>query len=484
MSAASVDHRTWSETAVFKLSKYSKSSTRSDLSAESLPPPLEWSHFTQPGLSVVVETVHVDSESQPNHSGTRHQQIILKIIWDNNPGSERLRPAISASTDRPGVFILEKVNLTEIQERFGHSRLGGESALKAYSIDSVVGVRYATGQTANSFIFNRIQIKLQEPNDPIRLIAIIEAICPCKISSSKNQSSKSSRKSLTQLPSNPNSAAVGHPHPFSQPSIDTQTSIPDSRAFCSQPQLSQSSQSTTRHNLSQLPPTHTNLSPGVYSSSQPSPAVDATATHSQVSCSQSQLSDPSQYSRNKLSQPPTKTHLSAADHSSLSSSQPLPKVDTTVKHSQVAGSQAQFFEPSQCSRKSFFQLPTKTNLSAVGHSSPPSLELEAYSRGSCSQIELSQPLASSASSLGPSLTSRPDPHTRKSPPPAPRENSHTLLSSNYGVLPDKVEELDDLSDDALMEYVREVRMEPGFDTLVHRIRSLVQRIQTPNSLPQ
>jgi hypothetical protein len=157
------------------------------------------------------------------------------------------------------------------------------------------------------------------------------------------RSIQSSQKSLAQLPRNPNSSVVGHPHHFLQPLIDTHSTIPDSRAFCSQPQLLHSLQST-RQNLSQLPPTLISLSPVAYLSSQLLPAVDATAS------SQSQLSEPLQYSRNKVSQPPTKAHLYAADHSSHSSSQPLPKVDTTVMHSQVAGSQAQFSEPLQCFR--------------------------------------------------------------------------------------------------------------------------------------
>ncbi|KNZ44354.1 hypothetical protein VP01_924g6 [Puccinia sorghi] len=404
----SVDHRNWAETAVFKLVKYSKSTARPELSADSQPcppaAPLQWSHFTQSGLSLVVETQHLDSESQTTHQiGTRHQQIILKIVWDNNPGSKNASELLPGFTDRPGVFLLEKVNLTQVQERFGHSRLAGESALKAYSVDSVVGIRYATGQSAHSFIFNRMQIKLQAPGDPIRLIAIIEAICPCKISSKSRSSNKSAKNTSSQLSTNTTIPALDHPS--SQPSIDTDIHMMDSQTFSSS--QAESFQPSWK-NFSQLPINTPQ------SASQPSIEADINMMDSQAFC-------------------PT--------------------------------------EPSQNPNKNFPLRPPQMNLSAGTQSSQPPMESERHSQGSYSRS--GQPIANSDPSLGPLPTpTHPDSLTRKSPP---LENPH---------LPDKVGGIAELSDQVLMAYLREACMEPGFDRLVHRIRTLARTNHCPDSLPQ
>jgi len=360
--AGSVDHRNWSETAVFQLVKYSKSTARPELSAEShgqqpYPPasrpaaPLQWSHFTQSGLSLVVETLHLDSQSLPHQIGTRQQQIILKIVWDNNPGSQNASALVPGFTDRPGVFLLEKVNLTQVQERFGHSRLAGESALKAYSIDSVVGIRYATGQTANSFVFNRMQIKLQAPGDPIRLIAIIEAICPCKISSKSRSSNKSAKNTSDQL-----STIPALDQPSSQPPIDdTDILMMDLQTFSSS--QAESSQSS-RKNFSQL-----------------------------------------------------------LINSSQSTSQPSLQADVNMAHSQALSPTAPAQNPNQ-------NFPAKMNEFAGTQSSQPPVESERHSQGSYNS-QSGPPIANSDPSHGPLLPvpTRPDSLTRPSPPP---EDSHSF----------------------------------------------------------
>ncbi|POW01538.1 hypothetical protein PSTT_12430 [Puccinia striiformis] len=265
----SVDHRNWSETVVFKLVKYSRSNAHPHVSSESQRPtpsasrliiptasqlptipsarapntPLEWSHFTQPGLSLVVESVHLDSQGS-NQTGTRHRQIILKILWDNSPPSQKGELAVSSATDRPGVFLLDKVNLTAVQENFGHSRIVGESPLKANCKDCVIGIRYATGHLANSLVFNRIQVKLQTLVDALRFVAIIETICPCKISSGI-QNSQSTRNNLSQPSINVNFSQLGQS--FSQPSLDINTSAMESQGFGNQTQLSEPSQSNVNN---------------------------------------------------------------------------------------------------------------------------------------------------------------------------------------------------------------------------------------------
>ncbi|KAH9473813.1 hypothetical protein Pst134EA_000878 [Puccinia striiformis f. sp. tritici] len=279
----SVDHRNWSETVVFKLVKYSRSNAHPHVSSESQRPtpsasrliiptasqlptipsarapntPLEWSHFTQPGLSLVVESVHLDSQGS-NQTGTRHRQIILKILWDNSPPSQKGELAVSSATDRPGVFLLDKVNLTAVQENFGHSRIVGESPLKANCKDCVIGIRYATGHLANSLVFNRIQVKLQTLVDALRFVAIIETICPCKISSGI-QNSQSTRNNLSQPSINVNFSQLGQS--FSQPSLDINTSAMESQGFGNQTQLSEPSQSNLNNvdspgNLGQLAETN------------------------------------------------------------------------------------------------------------------------------------------------------------------------------------------------------------------------------------
>ncbi|KAI9600908.1 hypothetical protein H4Q26_000702 [Puccinia striiformis f. sp. tritici PST-130] len=164
----------------------------------------------------------------------------LKILWDNSPPSQKGELAVSSATDRPGVFLLDKVNLTAVQENFGHSRIVGESPLKANCKDCVIGIRYATGHLANSLVFNRIQVKLQTLVDALRFVAIIETICPCKISSGI-QNSQSTRNNLSQPSINVNFSQLGQS--FSQPSLDINTSAMESQGFGNQTQLSEPSQS-------------------------------------------------------------------------------------------------------------------------------------------------------------------------------------------------------------------------------------------------
>ncbi|KAA1106298.1 hypothetical protein PGT21_032752 [Puccinia graminis f. sp. tritici] len=361
----SVDHRNWSETAVFRLAKYSRSIARPDQSSEAQPSvspvarptaPLEWSHFTQTGLSLIVETVHVDSK-QNNRIGTRHQQIILKIIWDNNPSSQNGNLDATGSTDRAGVFLLDKVNLTEVQRTFGHSKQIDESPLKANCKDCVVGLRYATGYSDSSFTFNRIQFKLQTPADSIRFIGIIETICPCKISSGM-QNSQSSRSNAYQLPVHLNPPGLGHS--FSQPPIEISTSIMESQDFCNQTQLSESS-------------------------------------------------------------PP--------------------------------------------SRKIICQPPTNTSSTRVGHSIPPLIAIDTNtidSQGLGKEVEHLEPVTSAQSDLVTLQSLHPDSQTRTFPALASFESRHTLP-----------EDLNSLSDENLMEYMREIVMEPGFDSFVHRVKRLM-----------
>ncbi|OAV86704.1 hypothetical protein PTTG_11827 [Puccinia triticina 1-1 BBBD Race 1] len=364
----SVDHRNWSETAVFRLAKYSRSIPRSDLSCQGQPStspasrtttPAEWSHFSQTGLSLVVETVHVDSQEN-NRIGTRHQQIILKIIWDNNPSSHKGNLDAAGSTDRPGVFLLEKVNLTQVQETFGHARQVEESPLKANCKDCVVGLRYATGFLDNSFNFNRLQIKLQTPADSLRFIALIEAICPCKISSGI-QSSQSSRNSGSQLPVSSNSPGFGH-----------------------------------------------------FSSSQPS----------------------------------------------------LLEINTNNIGSQDFCNQTQLSESSQISKKNVHQLPISTNPPALGHSSQQSIEAAPNTtnlQGLGSQAELLESTARAESHPAPSQALHPDNQTTSSPAIPALESHHPLIP----------EELNNLSDETLMEYIREIVMDPGFNNFVHQVKRLI-----------
>lgn len=155
---------------------------------------MNWSHYQQPTLWLIVETVHSAPKpidpSQPS-SFPRHRSMIfvLRVVWDNNP-PESLQPVTSTTHQRilsdpihtPGVFLLDKINLSEVQDSFGTSRLG-EASLKATSKDSMVAISYAIGFSAGSFNFDRIQFKFQNRADCSKFITILETIVPCKMKS-------------------------------------------------------------------------------------------------------------------------------------------------------------------------------------------------------------------------------------------------------------------------------------------------------------
>ncbi|KAG0150844.1 hypothetical protein CROQUDRAFT_668206 [Cronartium quercuum f. sp. fusiforme G11] len=206
MSSVGVSsNRSSKETTAFEIAKYSRArpplplpslepchpsnrSTHSTCNPDTppaAPSQIEWTHFTQPRLTLHVDVTHSDVEhSKKTETGLPRQtrRISLKMIWNSDPqsmDSSGLIPQTGLTFASSSVFVLEQIDLNKVVAEFSSSRLG-EVPLKAVYKDCVVGLRYAVSHQAGSLIYNRFQVRFHTPTDCLDFVRVIEFICPCK----------------------------------------------------------------------------------------------------------------------------------------------------------------------------------------------------------------------------------------------------------------------------------------------------------------
>ncbi|MBW0490236.1 hypothetical protein O181_029951 [Austropuccinia psidii MF-1] len=236
MASMGASPKTWSETVVLPLVKYSRawapkpphlvSDGATPTQASFQPTAPEWSHFTQPTLSLLIETIHSGSDAGTGAgrpSVDHEKRILLKFMWDNNPQPAPSQLSTAYATSNAGAFLLEQIDLNEVVERFAHRR-AGEVPLKAICKDCVLGIRYATGYLGSSLAFNRLQIKFHNQVDCLKFVGIIETICPCKMSATM-ESSQDLDYSSQKRPTNTSTQAHLNSRESSSPACEKEASV-------------------------------------------------------------------------------------------------------------------------------------------------------------------------------------------------------------------------------------------------------------------
>ncbi|MBW0467918.1 hypothetical protein O181_007633 [Austropuccinia psidii MF-1] len=217
MALMGASPKTWSETVVLPLVKYSRawapkpphlaSDRATPTQASFQPTAPEWSHFTQPMLSLLIKTIHSGSDAGTGAgrpSIDHEKRHLLKFMWDNNPQPAPSQLSTTYTTSNAGAFLLVQMDLNE---------------------DCVLCIRYATGYLGSSLAFNHLQIEFHNQVDCLKFVGIIKTICPCKMSATM-ESSQDLDYSSQKRPTNTSTQAHLNSRESSSPACEKEALVP------------------------------------------------------------------------------------------------------------------------------------------------------------------------------------------------------------------------------------------------------------------